>query len=158
MISQLLIPMVIFVVSIGCQQDSKHPETDSGPAIVSEVKVSGKGNIYDFSVTLKSPDTGCDQYANWWEVISVDSKTLIYRRILAHSHVSEQPFTRSGGAIAISANQEVIVRAHMHPTGYGDGIIAMKGSVANGFSPFDIPAGFGGNLEKDDPQPRGCAF
>ena len=134
MLSQILLPVIIFISSFACRQNNDSPILSSGPAVVEDVKVSGNENAYSFAVTLKSPDSGCKQYADWWEVISEDGKTLIYRRILAHSHVDEQPFTRSGGAVAIAANTEVIIRAHMFPSGYGDGIIAMKGSVANGFS------------------------
>ena len=158
MLNQLLLTAVIFVSSNACQQNTGNPTTTDDPAVVEEVKVSGDEGSYNFSVTLKSPDTGCDQYANWWEVISADGKTLIYRRILGHSHVNEQPFTRSGGPVSVPASTEVIVRAHMHPSGYGDGLIAMKGSVTNGFSPYEVEEGFGADLENADPQPTGCAF
>ena len=123
-----------------------------------EIMVIGSENNYNFSVTLESPDSGCGQYANWWEVVSEDGKTLIYRRILGHSHVDEQPFTRSGGGVEIDANREVIIRGHMHPTGYGQGVIAMKGSVANGFSTYKLEEEFGIALENTAPQPSGCAF
>ena len=79
-------------------------------------------------------------------------------RILGHSHVDEQPFSRSGGGVVISVDTEVIVRAHMYPSGYGEGLISMKGSVANGFKPYNVAADFGTGLEKVDPQPTGCAF
>jgi len=72
--------------------------TQQESARVTKVTVSGEANNYNFSVTIASPDTGCDQYADWWEVFTEDG-VLIYRRILAHSHVTEQPFTRSGGAV-----------------------------------------------------------
>lgn len=158
MLSQILLPVIIFVGSLACLQDFNSPATSSKHAIVQDVKVSGNENAYSFAVTLKSPDIGCEQYANWWEVISADGNTLIYRRILGHSHVEEQPFTRSGGKVAISVNTEVIIRAHMHPTGYGEGKIAMKGSGANGFVAIDMIADFGGDLEGVIPQPSGCAF
>ena len=91
-------------------------------------------------------------------MVSAEGNTLIYRRILGHSHVDEQPFARSGGKVVITANTEVIIRAHMHPTGYGAGKIAMKGSVASGFTVIDIAAEFGDDLEGVSPQPSGCAF
>ena len=158
MLSQILLPVAIFISSIACQQNNDSPGLSSDPAIVQDVKVSGNENAYSFAVTLKSPDSGCKQYANWWEVISVDGKTLIYRRILAHSHVDEQPFTRSGGGVTIAANTEVIIRGHMYPSGYGEGKIAMKGSVANGFITVDVAIDFGAKLEDVVPQPNGCAF
>jgi len=158
MLSQILLPAIIFISSMACQQNSTPPANSIGPAIVQEVEISGADNDYTFAVTLKSPDTGCEQYANWWEVISADGSSLIYRRILGHSHVDEQPFTRSGGTVAISSDTEVIIRAHMYPSGYGEGLISMKGSVANGFKPFSVVADFGTGLEKVDPQPTGCAF
>jgi len=119
------------------------------------VKISGNPNDYTFSVTLESPDTGCDQYANWWEVITPGGD-LVYRRILGHSHVNEQPFTRSGGPVQISEDQEVIIRAHMNNTGYGGK--AMRGSVAAGFKPVVLEKDFAGYLETEEPQPSGCAF
>ena len=122
---------------------------------VRNIKVTGKNNNYTFSVTVKSPDTGCDQYANWWEVISAGGD-LIYRRILGHSHVNEQPFTRSGGSVPITNDQEVIVRVHMNNTGYSGN--AMKGSVTNGFKPVEIDRDFALDLENSEPQPSGCAF
>ena len=127
----------------------------SDSAEVLEVKVTGSNNDYTFSVTLKSPDTGCDQYANWWEVISPVGD-LIYRRILGHSHVNEQPFTRSGGTVQITNDQEVIVRVHMNNTGYGGK--AMKGSVTKGFKPVELERDLAIDLETSEPQPSGCAF
>ena len=124
-------------------------------AEVLEVKVTGSNNDYTFSVTLKSPDTGCEQYTNWWEVISPE-EDLIYRRILGHSHVNEQPFTRSGGAVRITANQEVIVRAHMNNKGYGGNV--MKGSVTKGFKSFELDRDFAINLETEEPLPSDCLF
>ena len=136
----------IFIPSLSGPSDS---------AEVIKVKVTGSINDYTFSVTLKSPDTGCDQYANWWEVISPGGD-LIYRRILGHSHVNEQPFTRSGGVVSITNDQEVIVRVHMNNIGYSSN--AMKGSATNGFKPVILDRDFAIDLETSEPQPSGCAF
>lgn len=119
------------------------------------VAASENGNNYTFSVGISSPDTGCEQYANWWEVITEDG-ALIYRRILGHSHVNEQPFVRSGGSVNILENQVVIIRAHMNNSGYG--IKAFKGSISSGFTAITIENDFALDLAEAEPQPTGCAF
>lgn len=123
---------------------------------VERVTTSGKENNYNFSVTLSSPDTGCSQYADWWEVISEDGNTLIYRRILAHSHVSEQPFTRSGGTVPIKSSTVVIIRGHMNNLGYG--INVLKGSIDKGFIPTTLDESFALDISKTEPLPKSCAF
>ena len=131
------------------------PEDNSFAKVTAvEVMTSDTGS-YTFVVTVKSPDTGCDQYANWWEVISEEGN-LIYRRILAHSHVNEQPFRRAGGAVTVQPNQLVIVRAHMHPQGYGTQ--AMKGTLETGFEEITLAPNFAADVARLEPQPSGCAF
>lgn len=124
-------------------------------ANVIDVAASGDAGAYTLAVTIRSPDIGCDRYADWWEVLSPDG-TLLYRRILAHSHVDEQPFSRSGGPVAVQPNDSVIVRAHMNPDGYGGQ--AMQGSVAAGFTPVALESDFAIALSDSPPLPNGCAF
>lgn len=126
-----------------------------GQAEVLEVKVSGEAGAYNFSVTVSSPDEGCSQYADWWEVISQDGE-LLYRRILLHSHVNEQPFTRSGGPVPIEADTIVLVRAHMNSGGYGNQ--GMEGSFAGGFEQVELSPDFAAGLEVTPPLPQGCNF
>lgn len=136
-------------------EETENTETIEGLAQVTKVVVSGEDNQYSFNVTIVSPDLGCNQYADWWEVIDLDGN-LIYRRILAHSHVNEQPFTRSGSAVSISEIAEVYIRAHMNPTSYGN--IVFKGSVSNGFTASNLDTEFAKGLEEVAPLPTGCAF
>ncbi|MBQ11024.1 MAG: hypothetical protein CMJ45_05685 [Planctomyces sp.] len=124
-------------------------------ADVIDVSISGKPGDYRFSVTVSSPDTGCAQYADWWEVVSADGR-LVYRRVLLHSHSGEQPFTRSGGPVDVQADEVVIVRGHMNGTGYGGS--GLKGSVSSDFAITDIAGDFGADLAQQDPLPTGCAF
>ena len=141
-------------VAQGFDQDM--PATpDLSNAEVLSVQVNGSEMAYSFSVEVHSPDTGCDQYADWWEVVSQDT-ILKYRRILAHSHVDEQPFRRSGGIVPIHAAEEVYIRAHMNTLGYG--VKALMGSVKAGFQPVIIDTSFGGHLIHTAPLPDGCAF
>lgn len=126
----------------------------SGADVVA-VQVSGSPGAYSFNVTVKSPDTGCQQYADWWEVLSEDGR-LLYRRVLFHSHVGEQPFTRDGGPVPIQPETVVWVRAHMNTSGYGGE--ALKGSVKSGFKPAVPEAGFASGVARQPPLPDGCAF
>lgn len=124
-------------------------------ADVIAVQASGQPGVYQFNVGIRSPDKGCAQYADWWEVVSTDGK-LLYRRVLLHSHVDEQPFTRSGGPVPIQPDFVVWVRAHMNTGGYGG--MAFKGSVKTGFKQAVSDAGFAVDLAKQAPLPDGCDF
>jgi len=123
-------------------------------ADVISAQASGQPGAYQFGVSIRSPDKGCAQYADWWEVVSTDGK-LLYRRVLLHSHVDEQPFTRSGGPVPIQPDTIVWVRAHMNTGGYG---IAFKGSVKTGFKKTMPDAEFATGLAKQAPLPDGCDF
>ena len=66
-------------------------------------------------------------------------------------------FTRTGGPVPISADQVVLIRAHMSNAGYTG--MVMRGSVADGFVPApEIGADFATDVENQDPQPGDCAF
>ncbi|MEL6342395.1 MAG: hypothetical protein AAFV53_04635 [Myxococcota bacterium] len=141
---------------IGCTRQTPLAPTKSGLADVTAVTASGSDGDWTFSVTLQSPETGCDRYADWWEVLTEDG-ALAYRRVLAHSHPNEQPFTRSGGSVPVGGDQVVIVRGHMAPGGYGGK--AMRGTVNGGFIvDADLPADFAIDVETQPPLPSGCAF
>ena len=137
--------------------DPAEPTPDRAvTADVTAVNVSGDPGAYTFSVTVSSPDTGCDQYADWWEVITTDGE-LVYRRILAHSHVNEQPFTRSGGPVELEETTPAIARAHINNGGYGG--VAFSGSPASGFAADpSVTAAMAPELADAVPQPDGCAF
>ncbi len=125
-------------------------------ADVVAVAVSGDPGEYVFSVTVHSPDTGCEQYADWWEVLDPGG-TLLFRRILQHSHVDEQPFTRGGEPVPAQPADEVIVRAHMNELGYGGQ--AMRGTAAGAFAPApDIDATFAPGVETQEPLPEDCLW
>jgi len=135
-------------------------------ANVVAVVTSGDDGAYNFSVSVESSDTGCDEYANWWEVLTEDGE-LSYRRIIDHSHTDANgasdanapgnTFTRGGGPVPIGAATTVIVRAHMSVGGYNG--MALRGSVDAGFTQApDIDADFAAGVETAAPQPTNCTF
>jgi hypothetical protein len=124
-------------------------------ADVLEVDPRGSSGSYLFLVTVRSPDTGCEQYADWWEVITPAGQ-LVYRRLLEHSHVNEQPFARSGGPVRVEEDQEVIVRAHMNRAGYGG--VALRGTPLAGFERTPLAPDFAAGVASQEPLPQGCTF
>ena len=124
-------------------------------ANVIAVQTSGSDGAYRFAVTLQSTETGCDQYANWWEVLNKEG-TLLYRRILVHSHPDTQPFTRSGGSVKIGKDDIVYVRGHMNKEGYVGEV--MMGSILSGFKVVTELPTFSEKIETQKPLPNGCLY
>lgn len=159
----LFVVIALLLISASCSKKAivntpdnpAPPENNEGNAEIIKVEVSGSPNSYVFSVTIKSPDTGCDQYADWWEVITLDEQ-LKHRRILAHSHVTEQPFTRTGSPVTVAEDEIVYVRAHMNNSGYGTTV--MKGSKQAGFSSETLEKDFAIGLAQEEPLPKDCDF
>jgi hypothetical protein len=145
----------------GAGSDSEAGQAPAAAAVdVVAVRATGDAGAYTLFVTLASDETGCGQYADWWEVVD-PSGELRYRRVLTHSHPDDQPFERSGGPVPIAADEEVVVRGHLHVDGGGGGYVgeALRGTVAGGFAPWaDAPEGFAAGLASDPPLPEGCLF
>jgi hypothetical protein len=88
--------------------------------------VQAQDGTWTFHVTVEHPDTGWDDYADGWDVVTPDGQVLKadensqYTRTLLHPHENEQPFTRSQSGIAIPDGvTQVRVRAHDLVDGYG---------------------------------------
>lgn len=152
-----IVILVGFFASQSCTSNvMENPMLDiQSSAKVTAVECVGQPFNYTFEVTIESADLGCEQYADWWEVLTPDSK-LIYRRILTHSHVDEQPFTRSGGIVNTGADDPIIVRAHMNNLGYG--MQVFSGTPREGLVIDSLDQSFGLSLESIDPLPNDCAF
>ena len=119
------LPLLILVACAGDVAETADP---TAPELADAVAaaVSGGPGGYTFAVTLRSPDTGCERYADWWEVVSADGSALVYRRILGHSHVDEQPFTRSLSGVEIpSGTGSVEVRARDSVHGLGGRAVSL---------------------------------
>ncbi|MBE9138214.1 hypothetical protein IQ254_13630 [Nodosilinea sp. LEGE 07088] len=137
------------------ESDALARDLDAAGAAVRAVSVTGEPGDYSFAVTVASPDTGCDRYADWWEVVSDDGQ-LLYRRILLHSHVDEQPFTRSGGPVPVQANETILVRAHMNDRGYGTQVL--QGSIQDGFESVILDPALFPEVATQPPLPQDCNF
>ena len=79
-------------------------------ADVIDVEVREGGDGFTFAVTVRSPDTGWEKYADAWQVWAPDGSVL-GERILTHPHVDEQPFTRSQSGIVIPDDVTVVTVA-----------------------------------------------
>ncbi len=100
----------------------------AGEADVVAVDMHRDGaGTYRFDVTVRHADTGWDHYADAWEVLTPDGKTVLATRTLLHPHENEQPFTRSLSGVRIPEGvTEVVVRAHDKVHGYGGAAMRVK--------------------------------
>jgi hypothetical protein len=104
--------------------ESKQSQPD---AVVTHVRaVLEENGTWTFYVSVAHPDTGWEDYADGWDVVTPDGVILKvnpndpFTRLLAHPHEDEQPFTRSQRGIIIPIGiTEVRVRAHDIVTGFG---------------------------------------
>jgi hypothetical protein len=100
---------------------------NAGNADVTFVKAAQAADgTWTFSVTVEHPDTGWEDYADGWDVVTPDGQVLkpnpddAFTRVLLHPHENEQPFTRSQSGIVIPEGvTQVRVRAHDLVDGFG---------------------------------------
>ena len=107
---------LVMAAAIGLAASASAGEAD----VVKVEARKDSGGTYSFDVTVKHGDTGWKHYANKWEVLSPDGKTILGTRTLFHPHEDEQPFTRSLSGVRVPAGLDtVLVRAHdlIHGTG-----------------------------------------
>jgi hypothetical protein len=106
---------------------SPPPSETSANADVEFVRaVEGADGTWTFHVTVRHPDTGWEDYADGWDVLTPDGTVIQpdpsspFTRLLLHPHETEQPFTRSQSGIVIPpAATQVRVRAHDLVDGFG---------------------------------------
>ena len=88
-------------------------------ATIEAVQARASGTNWTFSVTLAHGDTGWDDYADGWRVVTEDG-TELGLRVLYHPHVDEQPFTRSLSGVAIPDGTETVyIEARTNTDGWG---------------------------------------
>ena len=118
MLRRILFPAVVAAVAIaGCSTgdvavddtagstvpstvvDSAAPKSGCADVVDAVIEATGDGT-YRVSATVRSSDTGDEKYADAWEVRAPDGSVLA-TRVLAHPHVTEQPFTRSLAGVVV---------------------------------------------------------
>jgi hypothetical protein len=101
--------------------------------------VEAADGSWTFHVTVEHPDTGWDDYADGWDVLTPDGTVIKpdpdspFTRLLLHPHENEQPFARSQSGIVIPEGvTEVHVRAHDLVDGYGGRQVLVDLAVPSG--------------------------
>lgn len=108
------------------------PETRAGEADVVAVEaIEEDDGLWTFSVTVRHADRNPDHWADWWRVRTPAGEVL-GRRVLLHSHVDEQPFTRSGRIRVPGDVRIVVVEAHDKVHGLGGATVTVDLSMASG--------------------------
>lgn len=89
-----------------------------------------------FAVQVKHNDQGWDHYADAWHITDLAGNVL-GKRVLAHPHDNEQPFTRSLCGIEIAeVLQKVVVSSTCNVHGFGGKtiIVDLNKTQGNGFT------------------------
>jgi hypothetical protein len=94
---------------------------------------------WTFHVRVEHPDTGWEDYADGWDVLTPDGEVLKpnkddpFTRLLLHPHETEQPFTRSQSGIVIPEGvSQVRIRAHDLVDGYGGREVVVDLTLSSG--------------------------
>jgi hypothetical protein len=89
-------------------------------AVIEGATASRSDATWTFEVTLSHTDSGWDDYADGWRIVTEDG-TELGARVLLHPHVDEQPFTRSLSGVAIPDGiATVYVEARTTRDGWGE--------------------------------------
>ena len=95
-------------------------------------KVYGANFPYqDFAPKFTCEFYDPDHWADWWRVRTVDGREL-GRRVLLHSHVDEQPFTRDERIRIPHDVRAVVVEAHDKVHGLGGATVTVDLSKPSG--------------------------
>ncbi|MBI2219390.1 MAG: hypothetical protein HYU51_19095 [Candidatus Rokubacteria bacterium] len=95
-----------------------------------EVRQEDTGT-WAFAVTVRHDDRDPDHWADWWRVRTVTGREL-GRRVLLHSHVDEQPFTRDERIRIPRDVRTVVVEAHDKLHGLGGAAVTVDLSKPSG--------------------------
>jgi hypothetical protein len=141
-VTPLLVPTVEVMVTPTATATSPPISTTSGAgnADVLHVRAVQTGDdTWTFHVTVKHPDTGWEDYADGWDVVTPDGQILKpdpdspFTRPLLHPHENEQPFTRSQSGVVIPDGiTQVRVRAHDLVDGYGGREVTVDLTASSG--------------------------
>ena len=123
-------PSAVPVTPDAAPSDAPSSTEPSQPAANADVEyvraVGGADGTWTFHVTVSHPDTGWEDYADGWDVVTPDGVVIKpdpsspFTRLLLHPHETEQPFTRSQSGVVIPPDvTQVHVRAHDLVDGFG---------------------------------------
>jgi hypothetical protein len=123
---------------LGCIHQSEESDMADADVLHVQAEEANDGN-WSFEVTVEHPDTGWEDYANGWDVVTPEGEVLkpnpddAFTRVLLHPHENEQPFTRSQRGIVIPEGvTQVRVRAHDIVDGFGGREVVVDLSQASG--------------------------
>lgn len=88
------------------------------PAEIVDATAQERGGTWTVSVTLRHGDTGWDDYADGWRIVT-ESGTVLGTRTLHHPHVEEQPFTRSLSGVDLPQAEPLFIESSTNVTGWG---------------------------------------
>ncbi|MGH7308671.1 MAG: hypothetical protein ACREK6_08265 [Candidatus Rokuibacteriota bacterium] len=99
--------------------------------VVAVEAVEEEAGVWTFVVTVRHADRDSEHWADWWRVRTPDGSEL-GRRVLLHSHVDEQPFTRDARIRIPRDVRIVVVEAHDKVHGLGGATVTVDLATTSG--------------------------
>lgn len=143
-LADLLVLCLLVLTAVSCYSDgesggaptemNEELKTNSDFAQVLFVKAALESRgTWRFDVTVRHQDEGWDHYADLWQVVNPQSMEVLGKRVLAHPHDNEQPFTRSESGIHIPSEvTNVLVQAKCNLHGFEGKAITVDLSLNKG--------------------------
>ncbi len=122
---RLIIPAVLLAVLAPGMVGAGKPDV-----VFVEIR-QDDAETWKFTVTVRHEDRDPDHWADWWRVRTLDGREL-GRRVLLHSHVDEQPFTRDERIRIPRGVHTVVVEAHDKVHGLGGAAVTVDLSKPSG--------------------------
>lgn len=139
-----------------------HPQLIKAPVVLlDELKVESDV----LTVMIQSFDQDCQNYTDWWEVITPQGD-LIAREIIKDVHSESASFSSQLSIAGLDPQQDIIIRAHFSGSydrsrstaSYSDQ--ALQGTLDSGLTSIRLSKDFASQLAKVEPLPTGklCSF
>jgi len=131
-----LLMTILIPLTVNTASTEDMPATQDYAKVMHVDAIQSLNGTWCFNTQVIHNDEGWDHYADTWQVTDANNQ-LLAKRVLAHPHDKEQPFTRSQCGITIDEQTltvEVSAKCNVHGFGGDSVTLDMKKTSGKGFT------------------------